>query len=84
MPKFTCSYAYDIPHYLDFTVEAESEDEAQKKCEEALVNDSFDKVIDQAEACYSNHADDRVFVDGPAGEHCVPLTLEEILNPPKP
>lgn len=41
MPKFECSYAYDISHYFDVVVESKDRDEAQKKLDEALKKNQF-------------------------------------------
>jgi hypothetical protein len=67
MPKFRCSYAYDIPAYFDFTVEAADEAEAEKKIEEALTNRKFDKIC--CDPSFEDGGDNpRVFVSGPADD----------------
>ena len=67
MPKFKCSYAYDVPCYYDFTVEAADEAEAEKKIEEALVNRKFDKI--GCDPCFEDAGyNPRVFVSGPADD----------------
>lgn len=42
--KYLCAYAYDIPCYFDFVVEAESWDEAERLAIEAVDNGVFDNV----------------------------------------
>ena len=36
MAKFLCSYAYDVPCYADFYLEAENEEAAEKLIQEKL------------------------------------------------
>jgi hypothetical protein len=64
MPRFKCSYAYDVPHYFDFTVEAADEAEAEKKIAKALEDGVFGDHDDKASPCYENADDARVFVSG--------------------
>jgi hypothetical protein len=45
MKKYTCAYAYDVPHYFEFDVEAESEAEAQRKIDDAFERGIFDHAI---------------------------------------
>lgn len=80
MPKkfYKCSYAYDVPHYADFIVEAESEHEAETIIEKALADDKFAGVSgDSKDSMDDNH---RVFVSGELeeGEQTFDPTLEEI------
>ncbi len=64
MTKFVCSFAYDVPHYVDFIVEAESEEAALIIAQDALDADRFAQV--RGRPCYENEAEFRVFTDGPA------------------
>ena len=61
--KWKCSYAYDTPSYVDFVVEAETEEEALKQSKAALEAGVFGDepgVMD-----YNNTGNDRVFVSSP-------------------
>lgn len=61
--KWLCSYAYDVPCYYDFCVEAETEEEAEKICEKALAERLFSDT--PGEPCWENGGDnERVFVSG--------------------
>ena len=44
MPKYSMSYAYDVPSYADFTIEAESATAALKKAKHLLKEGCFDLV----------------------------------------
>ncbi len=81
MPQFNCSYAYDIPHYVDFTVEAETEAEAEAIMKARLEQGCFCQVA--GEACYDNMTAERVFVSGPLreGDHLDPMTELEGFDP---
>ena len=70
MPKFRCSYAVDIPHYFDFTIEAANEDAATKLINDALGADTFDEV--NLRACHENEHDPRVFICSPVMPGDVP------------
>lgn len=63
MPKFKCSYAYDVPCYFDFTVEAPDEKSAEELATKALQSGTFDpiwgKVDEEAGAVPDS---ERVFV----------------------
>ena len=64
MPRFRCSYAYEVSCFRDFTVEAPDEAAAQKIMDEALAAGKFDGVT--AEPNVENYAGgDRCFVSGP-------------------
>ena len=65
MPRFTCSYAYDVPHYFDFTVTAKNEKEALRKCQKALEAGKLCDYDDHAGPCYENSNSARVFVVSP-------------------
>jgi hypothetical protein len=45
LKTYVCAYAYDMPHYVDFKVEAANEKEAKKIIERALREKEFDNVI---------------------------------------
>jgi hypothetical protein len=79
MPKFLCSYAYDVSCYADFTVEAPDEAAAQALIDQALADRKFDNV--DADPCWNagtnNH---RVFVaSGPDADSACGETLEELI-----
>lgn len=78
MPRFACSYAYDVPHYFDFTVEAKDEAEAEEKIKKALEDGVFANVT--CDACYENSHEDRVFVseEMEPGEESFDETLEDL------
>jgi hypothetical protein len=63
MPKFKMSYAFDVPYYFDFTVEAKTSEEAEKKAKKALRAGVFDKSQSQGDADYSSSSRDRVFLN---------------------
>ena len=44
MPKFKCVHAYQIPHYAEFTVEADSREQANAIVQEALAAGKFNDV----------------------------------------
>lgn len=63
MPRFLCSYAYDISCFADFTLEAETEAAAQTQLEAMLARGCFENVA--AHPCFENGPDhERVFVSG--------------------
>jgi len=66
MPKFLCSYAYDVPCYADFYVEAASAEAAEKLIREKLESGALSGVA--GEPCWENAGNDRVFVSGEAAE----------------
>ncbi|HEV7924436.1 MAG TPA: hypothetical protein VGR14_03730 [Verrucomicrobiae bacterium] len=77
LSKFVCSYAYDVSAYVDFTVEAVSEQAAKRQIQKALRADRFINVSTTLNYdCISRH---RVFVDGPATEHATSTTMEELV-----
>lgn len=57
--KFTISYAYDLPHYADFTIEARNEEEALQLAEKALREGRFKTVAGQPNDTVEN---ERVFI----------------------
>lgn len=76
MPKYECSFAYDVPHYVDFVVEAKSKKEAEKIIKAALKAGRFEQV--PASACYENQCNERVFVQGRTGEFSTETKMEEL------
>ena len=77
MPKFVCSYAYDVPCFADFVVEAKSERAALRLIQQALRDGKFANVT--AEPCWENGpSNERVFVQGEATQHAPSTTLAEI------
>lgn len=80
MPKFLCSYAYDVPVYADFYVEADSEAAARKIIQQKLKAGLFSSVT--GEACWENAGEnERVFVSGEADEDDdLGTSLEELIG----
>ena len=79
MPKFVCSYAHDIACFADFVVEASSERAALRLIRKALRDGKFAKV--DAPPCWENGStNERVFVQGIAGEHSPDTTLAELIG----
>lgn len=79
MPKFVCSYAYDIACYADFVVEARTQRAALRQIRKALRDGRFANV--SAQPCWENDAShERVFVQGVATEHAPETTLAELLG----
>jgi len=77
MPKFVCSYAYDIACYADFVVEAKTEKAAHRQIRKALSEGRFENA--SAVPCWENGPDnERVFVQGPATEFSPTTTLDEL------
>ena len=67
MPRFLCSYAYDVPCYADFYVEAASEEAAEKLIQEKLEAGAFSGVV--GNPCWENAGEnERVFLSGEAAE----------------
>ncbi|MFZ3376222.1 MAG: hypothetical protein WA183_11775 [Chthoniobacterales bacterium] len=67
MAKFFCSYAYDVPCYADFYVEADSEEAAEKLIQEKLEAGAFSGVV--GNPCWENAGEnERVFVSSEADE----------------
>lgn len=78
MPKFLCSYAYSVPCYFDFVIEAESEEAAERLIKQKLEAGAFSGVA--GEPCWENASNDRVFVSGEAAEDDDPgASLDELL-----
>jgi len=64
LKKFVMSYAYDIPHYADFIIEAKDADDAMARATAALALGKFDTV--EGDVCYDNIWAKRVFLQRPA------------------
>jgi len=64
--KYVVSYAYDVPHYADFTVEARNEKDALRKAKKALRAGKFTDILGQSDESAHAH---RVFVMRRCGEH---------------
>ena len=79
MPKFICSYAHDIACFADFVVEAKNEREALRKIRKALREGKFENV-DTTPAWENGAANERVFVQGVAGEHSPDTMLAELIG----
>jgi hypothetical protein len=77
--KYFMSYAYDIPFYADFVVEAESEEAAEAIAEQALKDGKFSNV--SGTPFYDNLDNERVFSSGVATEDQAVRedSLEELL-----
>lgn len=77
MPKFVCSYVYDIACYADFVVEAKTRQAALRQIRRALREGRFANV--SADPCWENGpANERVFVQGPATALSPATTLDEL------
>lgn len=59
MPKFNCSYAYDLRYYCDFVVEADTKAKALRIIRKALKSGKFESVEGESDGSSCNH---RVFV----------------------
>lgn len=57
--KYIVSYAYDVPHYADFRVNARSRKEALRKAKQALRAGRFGDVVGQPD---DTQKGERVFV----------------------
>jgi hypothetical protein len=79
MPRFLCSYAYDVPCYADFYVEADSEEAAEKLIQEKLEAGAFSGAV--GDPCWENAGEnERVFVSSEAAEgDDAGILLEELL-----
>ena len=79
MPKFFCSYAYDVPCYADFYVEAESAEAAEKLIKEKLESGVFSGV--RGAPFWENAGgNERGFVSGKVADADDPgISLDELL-----
>ena len=71
MPKFNCSYAYDVSCYYNLTIEAADEREVQAKLEEALKAEKFGDCCGKPD-WGSAPQNERVFVSGLADNQDAP------------
>ena len=77
MPKFLCSYAHDLACFADFVVEAKTEHAALRKIRQALREGKFENVA-ATPAWENGAANERVFVQGPAGQYAPDTTLAQL------
>lgn len=77
MSLWNLSYAYDVPHYADFVVEAETEEQAEAIAKAALEAGRFSAV--SGDACYDNLCNERVFTSGPATDS-TNSTMEALID----
>jgi len=79
MPKFCCSYAYDVPCYADFYVEAENEQAAEQLIQRKLESGAFSGV--SGPPFWENAGgNERVFVSGEVSHEDNPVvSLDELL-----
>ena len=83
MPRFICSYAYDLPCYVDFIVEARSERAAKRRINAALKAGQFGNV--ECSSAYDNEPKNhRVFVMGPARPDDPTDNLDDLIGPEPP
>jgi hypothetical protein len=64
--KFVISYAYDVPHYADFLVDAKDKKDALKKAKEAFFSGKFNGIRGEPDETTRN---DRVFVHRAADDY---------------
>jgi len=64
--KYVISYAYDVPHYADFVVDAKNKTEALNKAKQAFLLGRFKGVRGQRDETTRN---DRVFVQRAADKY---------------
>jgi hypothetical protein len=82
MPKFLCSYAYDVPAYQDFVVEAETQAQADQLIQAALEDGSFSNVVGDL-SFEDAGQNERVWVHGPATKMDNLLSLADLLEESK-
>jgi hypothetical protein len=78
MPKFVCSYAYDVPCYTDFVVEAASEVEAENIIQAALRAGRFATVTAEPNDMDVDLDSQRVFVQGEDTGYGPSTTLQDL------
>ncbi len=63
------SYAFDVPHYADFTIRAETEDQAERIANALLVSGHIQSIFDNhVSACFENASEERIFSTGEGTE----------------
>ena len=83
MSRFICSYAYDLPCFVDVVVEAKSERAAKRRMQQALKAGRFNNV--ECSSAYDNEPKNhRVFVMGEARPDDHTDTLDELIGPEIP
>lgn len=83
MPKFVMTYAYDVPCYVDFIVEAESEEAAEALAQAALDAGRFSDV--SCEPDWDMSFDERCFACEEATESDLQRnSTMEIATAPRP
>jgi len=74
--RFAISYAYDVPHYADFIIEANSEAEALRIARAALKAGRFANVC--GDPCFDNMNSERVFCAGAADDTDASPLMDEL------
>jgi hypothetical protein len=75
MPKYKMSYAYDVPHYADFVLEAATEEEAEALANKRLEAGGFNNVIGVSSG---GPEEERVFSAGEAEPDNEDQTMDEL------
>lgn len=90
MPKFKCTFTYDVPHYAEFVIEAKDAKEAEFKIKRAFQKGKFNDV--EAEPDYDCTTGSKVYLveaaprpegqtdDGPAWLEGHLPTMEELFK----
>ena len=76
LKRYDIAYAYDVPYYVDFTIDATSEREALRIARRALKEGRFASV--SGEPCYDNAHNDRVFSMGRAQDDTEENAMENL------
>lgn len=80
MPKYIYTYAYKVPHYRDFVIEAKNQREARKTAKQALKDGRFENVHGHTDD--SPRSNERVFILRKAdADDTYQLTLDELTSP---
>jgi len=81
MKRFIVTFAYDVPHYLDFAVEAESAETAEAIARAKLEAGELDRINHLAKASYEDQSEERIFSHGEQDDEEWPTeTLDELLE----
>lgn len=68
-PAWKLSYAFDLPYYADFVIDADTEAEAERIAQALLDAGTLPEIMDgHAQACWDNACNERVFTSGPDDE----------------